>query len=48
MEEAEIDLHQAQEVRFAGRVRWTFPDEPALLSGGMHVFLARLAPDFPL
>jgi 8-oxo-dGTP diphosphatase len=48
MEEAEIDLHQAQEVRFAGLVTWTFLNDQARSNRGMYVFLARLAPDFPI
>ena len=46
-EEAEIDLYQAQEMRFAGLVTWTFLNEPTRSNRGMYVFLARLAADFP-
>jgi 8-oxo-dGTP diphosphatase len=45
MEEATIDLHQAQEVRFAGLVTWTVPNDPTGSRLGMYTFLARLAPD---
>jgi 8-oxo-dGTP diphosphatase len=48
MEEAEIDLHRAQEARFAGLVTWTFLNDQARSNRGMYVFLARLAPDFPI
>jgi 8-oxo-dGTP diphosphatase len=48
MEEAEIDLHQAQEVRFAGLVTWTFLHDQERSHRGMYVFLARLASDFPI
>ena len=47
MEEAEVDLRQAQEVHFAGLVTWTFLNGLARSNRGMYVFLARLAPDFP-
>ncbi len=48
MEEAEIDLHQAQEVHFAGLVTWTVLNAHMSSKRGMYVFLARLAPDFPI
>jgi 8-oxo-dGTP diphosphatase len=48
MEEASIDLREAQEVRFAGLVTWTFLNDQARSNRGMYAFLARLAPDFPL
>src|SRR5947209_6694962 len=48
MEEAEIDLHQAQELRFAGLVIWSFLNDHTRASCGMYAFLARLAPDFSI
>lgn len=48
MEEAEINLHQAQELCFAGLVTWTFLNDHTLSSRGMYAFLARFAPDFPI
>lgn len=48
MEEAEIDLHHAQELRFAGIVTWTMLDAPFSSTGGMYGFLASLPADFPL
>jgi 8-oxo-dGTP diphosphatase len=48
MEEAEIDLHQAQELRFAGLVTWTDLHTHMSSKRGMYAFLARLTPDFPI
>jgi 8-oxo-dGTP diphosphatase len=48
MEEADIDLHQAQEVRFAGLVTWTVPNDLTESRLGMYTFVARLAPDCPI
>jgi 8-oxo-dGTP diphosphatase len=48
MEEAEIDLSQAQELRFAGAVTWASGAERAQINGGMYAFLAYLSPDFPI
>ena len=48
MEEAEIDLHHAQELRFAGIVTWAILDDPLSVSGGMYAFLARFPSDFPI
>lgn len=47
LEEAEIDLRQAQELRYAGPVTWTNGKKPARITGGMHAFLASFAEDFP-
>lgn len=47
MEEAAIDLREAQELRFTGLVTWDFSDDPARNSG-MYAFLARVAPDYPI
>lgn len=46
LEEAEIDLREAQELRFAGLVTWTSGADPTRPSRGMYAFLARLAPEF--
>ncbi|BCL83533.1 7,8-dihydro-8-oxoguanine triphosphatase [Ktedonobacteria bacterium brp13] len=48
MEEAEIDLHQAQELRFAGLVTWTVLNTHTPSRRGMYAFLAHLAPNFPI
>ncbi|HEY7414050.1 MAG TPA: NUDIX domain-containing protein, partial [Ktedonobacteraceae bacterium] len=48
MEEAEVDLYQAQEVCFAGLVTWVVRDTHPPSSRGMYAFLAHLAPDFPI
>src|SRR5260221_1297625 len=47
LEEAALDLHQAQEVRFAGLVTWTVPSALPGSRVGMYAFLAHLAPDYP-
>lgn len=47
LEEAEIDLREAQELRFAGLVTWTSGADPTRPSRGMYAFLAHLAPNFP-
>ncbi|GHO79303.1 hypothetical protein KSD_70740 [Ktedonobacter sp. SOSP1-85] len=48
MEEAGLDLHQAQEVRFAGLVSWPVSTDLTGARMGMYAFLARLTPDYPL
>jgi 8-oxo-dGTP diphosphatase len=48
LEEATLDLHQAEVVRFAGLVTWTVPTDLSGARLGMYAFLARLAPDGPL
>jgi 8-oxo-dGTP diphosphatase len=48
MEEAEIDLTQALDLRFAGLVTWVLDDDSTQPSSGMYTFLAHLTPDFPL
>lgn len=45
MEEATIDLHQAQEVRFTGLVTWPVSNDRTAWRLGMYAFVARLAPD---
>jgi len=48
MEEAGLDLHQAEVVRFAGLVTWPVSTDLTAARLGMYAFLARLAPDYPL
>ncbi len=48
LEEATLDLHQAQEVHFAGLVTWTVPNDLTGSRLGMYAFVARLAPDCPI
>jgi 8-oxo-dGTP diphosphatase len=45
MEEAAIDLHQAQEVHFTGLVTWPVSNGHTESRLGMYVFVARLSPD---
>lgn len=47
MEEAEIDLRQSSELRYAGLVTWANGNDPSQISGGMYTFLAYFAADFP-
>lgn len=46
LEEAEIDLDQAQDLRYAGLVTWADGNDLAPISGGMYTFLASFAADF--
>ena len=48
MEEAGIDLAQAESVRFAGLVTWPNGADPTRPSQGMYAFVARLPLDFPI
>ncbi len=48
MEEAEIDLAQAENVYYTGSVSWATGDDPTRPSNGMYTYLARFAPDFPI
>jgi 8-oxo-dGTP diphosphatase len=47
IEEAEIDLAQAEDLRFTGIVSWAVGDDPTRPSSGMYTYLARFAQDFP-
>ena len=47
LEEAEIDLQQAQELRYTGLVTWTDGNKPIRITGGMYAFLAYVGSDFP-
>lgn len=48
MEEAGLDLHRAEVVRFAGLVTWTAPTDLTGSRPGMYAFLAYLAPTWPI
>lgn len=48
MEEAAIDLHQAQEVRFTGLVTWPLSKDLTESRLGMYAYVARLAPDYSI
>src|SRR5258708_9753252 len=48
LEEATLEMHQAQEVHFAGLVTWTVPNDLTGSRLGMYAFVARLAPDCPI
>jgi 8-oxo-dGTP diphosphatase len=48
MEEATIDLHLAERLRFTGIVTWGTGHDPGNASTGMYVFVAHFPPTFPI
>ncbi|MFL5627876.1 MAG: NUDIX hydrolase [Ktedonobacteraceae bacterium] len=48
MEEATIDLHLAERLRFTGIVTWGTGHDPGNASTGMYAFVAHFPPTFPI